>query len=133
MGSRKPLAPPGAPSPRFEGRKKGHRRARAAKNRAGEALAFIQGNLTETLAMSLIPTASEFDSRHPEAPAAGGPRRMAADSVFVAILRGSLRSRLWMTHGCLAAAAGTILASGDQCLSTRPGMTKNQSANCVLR
>src|SRR5947207_12132424 len=33
-----PPAPPGAPSPHFEGRKKGHRRARAAKNRAGGAL-----------------------------------------------------------------------------------------------
>src|SRR2546421_11943365 len=38
-GGPMPPAPPGAPFPRFEGRKKGHRRARAAKNRAGEALA----------------------------------------------------------------------------------------------
>src|SRR5437016_2448410 len=38
-GPRKPLAPPGAPSPRLGGeRKKGKRRARAAKNRASGAL-----------------------------------------------------------------------------------------------
>src|SRR5436853_6735366 len=47
MGSRKPLAPPGAPSPPLRrGTEKGKRRARAAKNRAGGALAIHPHRLT---------------------------------------------------------------------------------------
>src|SRR4051794_37106865 len=44
----------------------------------------------------LLPAFIKLD-RHPEVPAEGGPRRMVTRSVFVAILRGSLRSRLRMT------------------------------------
>jgi hypothetical protein len=36
--------------------------------------------------------------RHPEVPAEGGPRRMAAGMVRVATLRGSLRSHLRVTN-----------------------------------
>src|SRR5438094_10545520 len=62
-----------------------------AKNGAGECMAGLCNPWV------LIPTALD-DDRHPEAAARlRGPRRMAANTVHVAILRGSLRSHLRMT------------------------------------